>query len=112
MAQLRHDHQQFVNRDTEIIAIGPEKADAFKKWWDEHQMPFTGVADPQHVIADTYGQQVKLVKLGRMPASLLIDKNGRIRYSHYGESMSDIPENREVLAVIDELNTEKSDSIS
>jgi len=107
MAQLRHDYQQFVSRNTEIIAIGPEKADAFKKWWDEHQMQFTGIADPKHIIADTYGQQVKLVKLGRMPASLLIDKSGQIRYAHFGESMSDIPENQEVLAIIDELNAEK-----
>jgi peroxiredoxin len=111
MAQLRHDHQQFVNRNTEIIAIGPEKAEAFKKWWDEHKMPFTGIADPKHVISDTYGQQVKLVKLGRMPASLLIDKGCQIRYSHFGDSMSDIPESQEILTLIDELNTEISDSV-
>jgi peroxiredoxin Q/BCP len=111
MAQLRHDHQQFVNRNTEIIAIGPEKAEDFKIWWDEHQMPFTGIADPQHVIADTYGQQVKLVKLGRLPATVLIDKSGQIRYSHLGESMSDIPESQEMLTLIDELNTENPDSV-
>jgi peroxiredoxin len=107
MAQLRHDHQKFVDRNTEIIAIGPEKAEPFKKWWEDHHMPFTGIADPKHVIANMYGQQVKLVKLGRMPASLLIDKSGQIRYAHFGESMSDIPENQEVLAIIDELNAEK-----
>jgi hypothetical protein len=32
MAQLRQDYQQFVSRDTEIIAIGPEDAKAFKEW--------------------------------------------------------------------------------
>jgi peroxiredoxin Q/BCP len=55
MAQLRQDYQQFIDRNTEIITIGPEGAKAFKEWWDEHQMHFTGITDPKHVIADIYG---------------------------------------------------------
>lgn len=39
----------------------------------------------------------------RMPASLLIDKNGEIRYEHFGESMSDIPENLQILSPPDDL---------
>ena len=106
MAQLRQDYQEFVDRDTEIIAIGPEGAKQFADWWHEHKMPFVGIADPKHVIAKMYGQQVKLLKLGRMPASLLIDQRGNIRYAHFGESMSDIPETKQVLSLIDELNRE------
>lgn len=105
MAQLRQDHQQYVDRNTEVIAIGPEESKVFKQWWDEHQMPFSGIADPGHVIADDYGQQVKLIKLGRMPATILIDKQGIIRYTHFGESMSDIPATDEMLEIIDSLNT-------
>jgi peroxiredoxin len=106
MAQLRQDYQQFVDRNTEIIAIGPEDAEPFKQWWDDHQMPFTGIADPKHIIANMYGQQVKLIKLGRMPATVLIDKSGQIRYTHFGESMADIPTTREMLSVIDGLKKE------
>jgi peroxiredoxin Q/BCP len=106
MTQLRQDYQEFVQRDTEVIAIGPEDTGPFATWWHEHGMPFTGVADPKHLIANKYGQQVKLVKLGRMPASLLIDRDGYIRYKHFGESMSDIPEDRLVLSLIDELKKE------
>ena len=69
-------------------------------------MPFVGIADPEHLVARMYGQQVKLLKLGRMPASVLIDRNGNIRYTHFGESMSDIPEDRSILSLIDELNKE------
>jgi peroxiredoxin len=108
MAQLRHDHQQFVNRDTEIIAIGPEGPEDFKKWWDEHEMPFTGIADPKHLIAKNYGQQVKLIKLGRMPATILLDKQGQIRYTHFGESMADIPKTTEMISLIDSLNKEEA----
>jgi len=67
-------------------------------------MPFTGIPDPEHKIANLYGQKVNLLKLGRMPAMIVIDKRSKIRYQHYGESMSDIPEDEEVLALLDELN--------
>lgn len=55
-------------------------------------------------MADLYDQQVKLLKLGRMPALIIIDKSGQIRYRHYGDSMRDIPANDEILALLDQLN--------
>jgi peroxiredoxin Q/BCP len=111
MAQLRQDYQQFIDRNTEIIAIGPEGHEAFKEWWDEHQMPFTGIADPEHVIAKMYGQQFKLIKLGRMPASIMVDKHGQIRYTRFGESMADIPKTEEMLSIIDGLNKEEASEV-
>jgi peroxiredoxin Q/BCP len=106
MAQLRRDHREFVERDAEIIAIGPEEAEPFARWWKDHKMPFVGVADPEHAIARLYGQRVKLLKLGRMPASILVDKSGYIRYTHFGDSMSDIPAVQEILSLLDELKRE------
>ena len=108
MAQLRRDYRKFQDRNVAIIAVGPEDPKSFAAWWHEHDMPFTGIGDPKHNIAQAYGQQVKIFKFGRMPASFLIDKEGRIRYQHFGESMSDIPENQLVLSVIDELTGEET----
>jgi peroxiredoxin Q/BCP len=53
-----------------------------------------------------YGQQVSLFKLGRMPAQLIVDKRGNVRYIHYGHSMSDIPENQALFEILDQLNHE------
>lgn len=55
-------------------------------------------------MADLYGQEWNLFKLGRIPALLIVDKAGLIRYQHYGDSMKDIPENSLVLGMLDELN--------
>jgi len=107
MAQLRREYQKFVEKDTEVIAVGPENAQDFSAFWREHKMPFPGIPDPQHDIARMYGQQVKPFKFGRMPALMVIDKQGRIRYEHYGDSMSDIPTDEEILAFLDELNKEQ-----
>jgi peroxiredoxin Q/BCP len=104
MAQLRQDYPQFVERDAEIIAVGPEGREAFARYWIANEMPFVGLPDPKHTVLKLYGQEVKLLKLGRMPAQVVVDKAGRVRYLHYGRSMSDIPPNSELLALLDELS--------
>ena len=104
MAQLRHDHSEFEARDVAVVAVGPEDAHAFAEYWEKESLPFVGLPDPTHSVLKLYGQQVNLFKLGRMPAQVLIDKAGVARYVHYGHSMSDIPENAEVLGLADELN--------
>ena len=106
MAQLRQEYQEFVKRGAEVIAIGPENSQTFADWWHENKMPFIGLPDPEHSVSKLYGQEVKIFKLGRMPAQLIIDKKGLIRYKHYGSSMSDIAENSEVLSRLDQLNKE------
>ena len=106
MAQLRQDYPEFVKRDAEVIAIGPEKEKTFTNWWQKHQMPFTGIADPEHRVANVYGQEVKALRLGRMPELVVIEKKGYMRFKHQGKAMSDIPGNEEVLALLDELNKE------
>jgi len=103
---LRQDYQEFVNRNTEVIAIGPEDEKSFADWWHNEHMPFTGIADPEHIVAKMYGQQVKVLKLGRMPALVVVDRQGRIRYGHYGESMSDISSDKAILSLLDELKKE------
>jgi peroxiredoxin len=104
MAQLRQDYQEFVKRQAQVIVLGPESAGSFKAYWQEHDLPFIGLPDPKASVLKLYGQEVNLFKLGRMPAQVIVDKAGMARFVHYGHSMSDIPENAEVLALLDQLN--------
>ena len=106
MAQLRQDYQKFVDRDTQVIAVGPENAKEFTAWWHDHEMPFIGIPDPDHFIAKLYNQQFKLLRGGRLPALAVIDKTGTIRMMHYSDLPSDIPSDERVLALIDDLNEE------
>ena len=108
MAQLRQDYDEFQKRGTQIIVAGPEGADAFKAYWRKHGLPFIGLPDPKGSVLKLYGQQVNLFKLGRLPAQVVVDKSGRVRLVHYGKSMSDIPENSEILMLLDRLNAETS----
>jgi peroxiredoxin Q/BCP len=104
MAQLRQDYPEFVKRQAQVIVLGPEDAKAFSAYWQQHNLPFIGLPDPNASVLKLYGQEVNLFKLGRMPAQVIVDKAGVARFVHYGHSMSDIPENTEVLAILDQLN--------
>jgi peroxiredoxin len=100
MAQLRQDYSRFVDLDVEIVVVDPEDALAFKSYWEKHNLPFIGLPDPTHGVLKLFGQQVNLFKLGRMPAQVIVDKNGLARFAHYGKSMSDTPSNQELLDLL------------
>ena len=104
MAQLRQDFAEFEQRNTVILVIGPENAASFSRYFKENELPFTGLPDPVHTVLKLYGQQINLFKFGRMPAQVLVDKNGMARFIHYGHDMTDIPKNVEMLSLIDEIN--------
>ena len=106
MAQLRQDYDQFVQRETEIVVVGPESTQDFIRYWRENDLPFIGLPDPQHTILKLYGQEGKLFRLGRMPAQIIIEKQGVARFVHYGKSMSDISENGELLALLRQLESQ------
>lgn len=96
-----------MERGAEILVIGPEGPRRFEQVWETERYPFVGFADYRHTVADRYGQEVNLLKLGRMPALLLVDKRGIIRFAHFGDNMADIPKNEVVLALLERLNQEE-----
>jgi len=97
---LRQDHQDFVTLNTETIIVGSEKLEQFQAYWERKNFPFIGIPDPKHRIQKLYGQEVKPLSLGRLPAQMLIDTSGMLRYVHYGNSMRDIPPNKEIMDLI------------
>lgn len=92
--------------ETTIIAIAPIGSEQVKSYWEEAGIPFIGNPDYAHTIAKLYRQQVKLLKMGRMPAMVLIDKHGIMRMAHYSDSMSDYISVEDLLVQIRHLNDE------
>jgi peroxiredoxin Q/BCP len=104
LARLRDDYQEFVRRDAEILAVGPDRPATFRLYWRAERIPFVGLPDPEHQVALAYRQEVNLFRLGRMPLVMVLDRDGVIQYANYGASMSDIPENHTLLSSIDRLH--------
>jgi peroxiredoxin Q/BCP len=103
MMQLHHEQNEFDKRNTKIIIVGPDNKEAFNKFFTSNEYTFIGIPDAKNSILKTYGQEINIFKLGRMPAQVLIDKEGLARFVYYGHSMSDIPVNKDVLKLIDEI---------
>ena len=103
MARLRDDYAEFTRRNAEVLAVGPDSVQAFKRYWTENKLPFPGMPDPGHDVARRYQQEVNLFKLGRMPLLAVLDQRSIIRYIHRASSMSDIPSNQTLLHVVDEI---------
>jgi peroxiredoxin len=97
---LRDDYQKFTALNAEILCIGPDGPNAYAAYWRDNDIPYIGLPDPKHTVSNLYGQEWNLFKLGRIPAVMLIDKAGNIRYQHYGDSMKDIPENELLLGIL------------
>jgi peroxiredoxin Q/BCP len=104
LARLREGYAEFTARSAEILAIGADSPEKFLHFWEENDLPFPGLPDPNKQVSKIYKQEVNLFKLGRMPLNAVVDRKGFIRYVHYGYSMSDIPDNETLWRVIDELN--------
>lgn len=104
MARLRDGYAEFVARNAEILAIGPDSLERFTSYWNENDLPFPGLPDPTRKVSKAYKQEVNLFKLGRMPLNTIVDRKGCIRYIHYGYGMSDIPDSETLLQLIEQLN--------
>ena len=101
--QLHHDYKKFEEKDTKIVVIGPANAESFREYWKENKLEFYGLSDEKHNILKLYAQEVSLFKMKKMAAQMLVDKEGVLRYVHYGNSIDDIPENDEIIELIDNL---------
>ena len=100
MAQLRQDSDRLARLDIEVLVVGPENSDSFRKYWKKESLPFIGLPNPDHSVLKLYGQEVKIFKLGRMPAQMLIDKSGILKFVYYGNSMADIPDLSEIEKIL------------
>ena len=98
---MRRSFGKFRERGARIVVVARHGADEVREYWEEHELPYIGIPDPQGKLGDLYGQERKLLKLGLMPALFIVDGGGTIRFARYGSSMSDIPANAAVLAVLD-----------
>lgn len=99
-----------MDRDAEILAVGPDPQAMFNLYWEKEKLPFVGLSDSKHSVASRYEQEVSWSKLGRMPALLIVDKKGRVRFMHYAENMRDYPTLPEMYAVLDMLGNKQANA--
>jgi len=103
-------HDEFRERETEVVSIVPEPPDRVADWQASYDLPYPLLADPEKRVSEAYDQPVRfgflgnrIDLLGRMPKAVLIDCRDEptIVYTHEGASTWDRPELAELFDEID-----------
>lgn len=102
-AHLRKDYEKFGEMETVLYPILADSENNAKKLEQKYARKYPIFYDPSKKVPKMLNQEVKLLKLGRMPGLLIIDKEGIIQYAYYGDSMSDIPENETLFEVLKKI---------
>lgn len=100
---MKNDFEKFSSRNTTVVVIAPHRAEKVKVFWSDEELPFIGVPDPDGRLGKLYGQEWNALKLGRMPALFIVDIGGNLALAHYGQNMSDIPADEELLKILDKI---------
>ena len=97
---MKQDYNKFVVKDTKVVVVIPHNIEKTSKYFSKNNLPFYGIPDPDHKVANLYKQQWKLAKLGLMPALFVINRAGEIVFSYYSKNMKDIPANDLVISLL------------
>ncbi len=90
--------------NTVLYPITPDREKNAKKLETKYaQNKFAIYYDPKKTVLKMLKQEVNWTKLGRMPALLILDKEGIIQYAYYGNSMKDIPKNIKLFEELEKL---------
>ena len=94
LGSLAANYEKYQELNTELYAItadNQENAQKLETKYAKGKFPvyFDEAGDTVKLLK----QEWKVLKLGRMPGLLIIDKKGIIQFAYYSDSMSDIPKN-------------------
>ena len=79
---------------TEIYAITADRFQNARRLELRYAKKFPIFFDRKHEVVRLLKQEVKIFKLGRLPAVLIVDVEGTIKWAYYGSDYRDIPSNK------------------
>jgi peroxiredoxin Q/BCP len=81
---FRDDYTQYQEAGIRIVGVSPDSPESHKKFKEKYNLPFTLLADEDHVVAEAYGVWGKKKSFGReyygiLRTTFLIDGSGRFQ---------------------------------
>lgn len=105
LRRIANDLHYFMDLNVELIPILQDNKKNTKKMEEQHvKNKFPIYYDVKREVGKVFKQEMNILKLGRMPATLIVDKDGIIKWAYYADSLEDIPSNDEILDIIKNLN--------
>ena len=80
---FRDDYQDFQQAGVAVLGVSPDTVQSHMKFKNKYNLPFTLLADPGHVVCDTYGVWGLKKRMGReyegvYRTTFLIDEDGMV----------------------------------
>lgn len=102
---MKRDIEKFRALGSEVLGILVDKEDTGQKFdTTVIKGAYPLLLDPSKSVVTSLGQDVKILKLGRMPGLLVIGQDRKVVYAHYGRDMKDIPPNDMIFPIIEQYN--------
>lgn len=107
VAQLGRLSEQFSQAGTQVLVILGNSLERAKEYARQTKAPFPILSDPQREVYHRYELKMQFVLIQRT-ASLVIDRNGIVRYiKRTVNPMEWLQENRELAAFVQSMNQAK-----
>lgn len=132
MSQLRQEYAQFKQHEAEIVVVTMGTPAQTTQFWQEYQLPFPGLCDPEqqayqrYTLPDgnprllagpgivrktvhgflTQGFGTPVGSVLQMPGVSIIDQQGIVRYNHPYRSSADNPPNALLLEQLAAMHAE------
>jgi peroxiredoxin Q/BCP len=104
LIRLAQDLDKFKELDTEVYVVTADRFENARRLelvYIKGKFPI--YFDKEHEVVKLLKQDVKILQLGRLPAILIVDKEGIIQYAYYGSSFLDIPSNRQLIRTLKKI---------
>lgn len=102
---MRDRHDDFQQRNAQIIAIAPDTLENAKGYFESNELPFICLPDPDREVYRKYDVKSTMVSLGQRPALFVIDGDGIVRFAYIGWQQWEIPEIDDTLQELDRLSS-------
>jgi len=100
---LRDRYSEFQERGAEVIAIAPDTVENARRYFEQNEIPFPCLPNPDRTVFRQYDVRSAMVSLGQRPGLFVIDKEGLVRYAYLGWQQWEIPSVDETLEQLDRL---------
>jgi peroxiredoxin Q/BCP len=100
---LRDRITEFEDRGARVLALAPDSLENSRRYFENNEIPFPCLADPDRTVFRQYDVKSALVSLGQRPGLFIIDREGIVRYAYLGWQQFEIPSVDETLKQIDAL---------
>ncbi len=104
LASYAREVEEFENRGVQVAGISVDPPSNNAKMVGKLQLPFPLLSDPEGELARLFGLWDDVEGVA-VPAVVVVDQSGEVRYLYEGRDLADRPRDDEVFAALDKLDS-------